>query len=128
MQLFHPPLPVRDLEEARAFYADVLGADAVGVTPDSVTLTLCGHRMSLHRAPPEPAAAPQLRLDLPQTDWTALAGRLEEAAADFITAPQRRERGTPGEHWFLAVRDPAGNRLEIRGLPESGDPPAPSSP
>lgn len=107
-------IPVADLDAARAFYAGVLGATERAAIPATAELDLCGHRLSLILAAP---AGRPVTLVLPTDDWTALAGRLEEAATDFIAAPQRRRGGTPDEHWFMALRDPAGNRIEITARP-----------
>ena len=57
MTPFHLSFLVRDLDETRRFYADVLGCE-IGRSSDSwVDFSLFGHQMSAHLRPDAAAAA-----------------------------------------------------------------------
>jgi extradiol dioxygenase family protein len=129
MTPFHLAFPVRDLEETRRFYADVLGC-AIGRSSDSwVDFSLFGHQMSAHLRPAATEAArdgavdgklvpiPHFGVVLLMDDWRALADRLEAASGiDWLERPQVRFAGQPGEQATLFIRDPSGNALEFKGF------------
>ena len=124
---FHLAYHVRDLDQARAFYAGVLGAVEGRSTATWVDFDFFGHQISLHLGEPFANAQtgvvgdhkvpmPHFGVVLPLDQWTVLAGRLEEEQTDFIMAPQVRFKGEPGEQWTMFFRDPSGNPIEIKGL------------
>lgn len=129
MTPFHLAFPVRDLEQTRAFYADVLGC-AIGRSSDTwVDFDLYGHQMSAHLRPGVQEAArdgqvggivvpiPHFGVVLEMADWTALAERLEARAdVEWIEKPQVRFKGEPGEQATLFICDPSGNALEFKGF------------
>ncbi|MEX6506143.1 VOC family protein [Jiella sp. M17.18] len=131
MTPFHLAFPVRDLEETRAFYQDVLGA-RIGRPSDTwVDFDLFGHQLSAHRRPDAGAAAadasgqvdghavpiPHFGVVLAMPDWQALADRL--TARDdvaWVEKPMVRFKGEPGEQATLFLKDPSGNALEFKGF------------
>ena len=129
MTPFHLAFPVRDLEQTRAFYADVLGC-AIGRSSDTwVDFDLFGHQMSAHLRPGQEQAArdgqvggitvpiPHFGVVLHMDDWTALAERLEaQDGVEWIEKPQVRFKGEPGEQATLFICDPSGKALEFKGF------------
>lgn len=129
MTPFHLAFPVRDLEETRAFYRDVLGC-AIGRSSDTwVDFDLFGHQMSAHLRPQAVAAAnsgvvdgkavpiPHFGAVLMMDDWEKLAERLQASTdVDWLEKPMIRFRGEPGEQATLFIRDPSGNALEFKGF------------
>ena len=129
MTPFHLAFPVRDLDETRRFYADVLGCE-IGRSSDTwVDFSLFGHQMSAHLRPSAGAAGGDGKVDgvavpiphfgvvLLMDDWERLARRLEaNADTDWIERPMLRFRGEPGEQATLFIRDPSGNALEFKGF------------
>ena len=124
---FHLAYHVRDLDQARAFYAGVLGAVEGRSTATWVDFDFFGHQLSLHLGEPfsnlfsglvgdHKVPMPHFGVVLPLEDWTALAGRLEAEQTDFIIAPQVRFKGEPGEQWTMFFRYPSGNPIEIKGF------------
>ncbi len=128
---FHLAIPVDDLVRAQAFYVDELGA-GVGRTSDRwVDLDFWGHQVTLHLAPPLPAASTNevdrdevptrhFGIILEMTAWEALAERLTQALAragrDFLVPPRLRFVGEVGEQATLFLLDPAGNALEFKAF------------
>lgn len=126
---FHLAFPIRDIEETRAFYRDILGC-AIGRSSETwIDFDLFGHQLSGHvrtqaeaggnsgtvdgKAVPIPHFGAVLAMD----DWKALAARLKAAdGIDWILEPQVRFEGEPGEQATLFIRDPSGNALEFKGF------------
>lgn len=133
MTPFHLAFPVRDIEETRRFYGEVLGCPIGRSAPTWVDFDLFGHQMSAHLRPGEsmPAASgkvdghevpiPHFGAVLAMADWKALAARLEAAEGiDWIMRPSLRFEGQPGEQATLFIRDPSGNALEFKGFADLG--------
>jgi uncharacterized protein len=125
--IFHLAFNVTDLDEARAFYAGVLGCAEGRSAPTWVDFDFFGHQISLHLGTPFATAAtgkvgdvlvpmPHFGLALQRADWQAMAARLQAAGTAFILPPQQRFAGQPGEQWTMFFCDPFGNPLEIKGF------------
>lgn len=124
---FHLAYHVRDLDEARAFYGDLLGCTEGRSTDSWVDYDFFGHQISLHLGVPFATTRtgkvgdhlvpmPHLGLAMRHDDWTKLADRLEAAAVQFILPPQTRFAGEPGEQSTMFFADPSGNPIEIKGF------------
>ncbi len=123
---FHLAFLVRDLDETRAFYGDLLGCRMGRSAPTWQDFDLFGHQMSAHLgAPPasgggavdgKTVPVPHFGAVLPWDAWRALADRLEAAGTPFLLAPEIRFAGQPGEQGTFFVRDPSGNALEFKGF------------
>ncbi|PCJ73847.1 MAG: dioxygenase [Rhodobacteraceae bacterium] len=125
--VFHLAYNVRDLDDARVFYGDLLGC-AVGRSAETwVDFNFFGHQISLHIGEPFATARtglvgglkvpmPHLGVVLPLKDWKALAAKLEAARIDFLLSPSVRFEGEPGEQWTMFFHDPSGNPIEVKGF------------
>ena len=125
---FHLAFPVRDLEEARAFYAGLLGCGEGRSSPDWIDFDFYGHQIVAHLSPSEvghqatsavdgehvPVRHFGVILDLPA--WQDIADRLKAAGTKFIIEPQIRFKGQPGEQATLFFLDPSGNALEFKAF------------
>jgi extradiol dioxygenase family protein len=125
--IFHLAYHVRDLDEARRFYGEVLGCGEGRSTATWVDFDFFGHQISLHKGEPFPTSntgqvgdklvpMPHLGLVLPLEDWNALAGRLRAANVAFVLEPQVRFKGQAGEQHTMFFRDPSGNPIEVKGF------------
>lgn len=125
--IFHLAYNVKDLDEARRFYGEVLGCREGRSAPTWVDFDFFGHQISLHLGEPFKTAAtgkvgehmvpmPHLGVILQLDEWKALAGRLEESGVDFIIKPTVRFEGEPGEQWTMFFNDPFGNPIEVKGF------------
>lgn len=125
--LFHLAFNVTDLNQARRFYAGVLGCTEGRSTDTWVDFDFFGHQLSLHLGEPfktestghvgdQLVPMPHFGLVLELPDWQAMAARLQAADTRFVLAPQVRFEGQPGEQWTIFFGDPFGNPIEIKGL------------
>ncbi|WP_054311036.1 VOC family protein [Mesorhizobium sp. 1M-11] len=129
MTPFHLAFPVRDLNETRAFYGEILGC-SIGRSSDTwVDFDLYGHQMSAHLRPDAATAQrdgavdgfavpiPHFGAVLLMDEWEKLAARLvARDDIDWLERPMVRFKGQPGEQATLFIRDPSGNALEFKGF------------
>ena len=125
---FHLAFPVRDLEEARAFYGGLLGCAEGRSSPDWIDFDFYGHQIVAHLSPDEVGHKATSAVDgedvpvrhfgailtLPQ--WEEMAAKLKAANIRFIIEPQIRFKGEPGEQATLFFLDPSGNALEFKAF------------
>ena len=125
--LFHLAFNGTDLDQARRFYAGVLGCTEGRSTDTWVDFDFFGHQLSLHLGEPfktestghvgdQLVPMPHFGLVLELPDWQAMATRLQAADTRFVLAPQVRFESQPGEQWTMFFGDPFGNPIEIKGL------------
>jgi extradiol dioxygenase family protein len=126
--LFHLAYHVRDLDQARRFYCDVLRCVEGRSTDSWVDVSFCGHQLSLHLG--EPFAVtntgrvgehwvpmPHLGIILAMPDWESLADHLRSFdEVKFVIEPTKRFVGEPGEQATMFFLDPFGNPIEIKGF------------
>lgn len=124
---FHLAYHVRDLDEARAFYRDVLTCKEGRSTDTWVDMDFFGHQLSLHLGEPFPVTRtghvgehlvpmPHLGLVLGLEDWKKLAEHLKAMNVEFLFPPMHRFVGEPGEQSTMFLFDPSGNPIEIKGF------------
>lgn len=125
---FHLAIPVDDLEAARHFYVDLLGAGVGRESEHWIDFDFYGHQLTVHKvdaAEAKPATNPvdgeqvpvrHFGVILPPPEWEALATKLEAAAVNFLIPPQVRFAGEAGEQRTLFLCDPAGNGLEFKSF------------
>ncbi|WP_309091206.1 VOC family protein [Phenylobacterium sp.] len=125
---FHLAFPVRDLEEARAFYGGLLGCPEGRSSPEWIDFDFRGHQIVAHLAPDEighrstnavdgedvPVRHFGVILTLPE--WHDLAEKLKAAGVRFVIEPQVRFKGQPGEQATMFFLDPSGNALEFKAF------------
>jgi extradiol dioxygenase family protein len=125
---FHLAFPVRDLEEARAFYGGLLGCPEGRSSPEWIDFDFYGHQIVAHLSPDEvghratnavdghdvPVRHFGAILTLPQ--WEALAETLRAAGTQFVIEPNIRFKGQPGEQATMFFLDPSGNALEFKAF------------
>lgn len=125
---FHLAVPVRNLAEARAFYADLLGCSEGRSSTDWVDFNFFGHQLVAHvlaNLPSNSAYNPVDGHDVPvphfgvvlsMTEWHALAEKLKAAGVKFVIEPGIRFKGEVGEQASMFFRDPSGNALEFKAF------------
>jgi len=128
---FHLAFPIRDLEEARAFYIGVIGCKPGRETWNHIDFDMFGHHVVAHLAAAELRAVasdfdghevpvPHFGLNLDRDEWERLADRLKGSTCRFREYPHIRLVGQTGEHETLFVYDPSGNALEFKTFRDPG--------
>ncbi len=124
---FHLAFPVRDLEEARRFYASLLGCPTGRESKEWIDFDLYGHQIVAHLAPPENGAATNqvdgkdvpvrhFGVILEWNEWERLAEKLKQAGVKFVIEPGIRFKGQAGEQATMFFQDPSGNALEFKAF------------
>ncbi|MCK2184893.1 VOC family protein [Halomonas getboli] len=128
---FHLAMPVRDLDEARRFYGELLGCPEGRSSETWIDFNLYGHQFvchldpSLGESPREThrnpvdghgVPVPHFGVVLEMDDWEALVDRLTAAGVRFEIEPYVRFAGEPGEQATMFFRDPSGNAIEFKAF------------
>lgn len=126
---FHLAFPVRDVEEARTFYGEVLGCTEGRCAPGEwCDFNFYGHQIVAHKAPEECGCDAYSDVDshkvparhfgvvLPMDEWQALADRLTGLGIQFIIEPYVRFKGEAGEQATMFFMDPSENAIEIKAF------------
>jgi uncharacterized protein len=127
LRAFHYAFLVRDLDEARRFYVDLLGCREGRSAPTWVDLELFGNQLSCHLGTPPPTAdvgrvdgilvpMPHFGVIVTFEEYERLAARLAAAGCAFVIAPRIRYPGEPGEQGTFFLLDPSGNAIEIKAF------------
>jgi len=125
--VFHLAFNVTDLDQARAFYGDVLGCEEGRSTDTWVDFDFFGHQISLHLGEPFKTEAtgivgehkvpmPHLGLVLDLESWNRLAEKLKKTGIQFLIEPTVRFKGEAGEQYTMFFYDPFGNPIEFKGF------------
>lgn len=125
---FHLAIPVDSLEQASAFYGDLLGCTRGRSSSQWIDWNFFGHQLVTHLVTEMPSRPFQNEVDahavpvphfgmvLNWQDWHMLADKLETANTVFVIKPYIRFKGQTGEQATLFLHDPAGNALEFKSF------------
>lgn len=125
---FHLAFPVRDVEEARRFYGELLGCAEGRSSENWVDFDFFGHQLVAHRksAAEDPVQhnpvdghdvpIPHFGVVLTMDRWMALRDRLRQAGVTFVIQPYIRFEGQAGEQATMFFLDPSGNALEFKAF------------
>jgi len=123
--ILHLSLPVRDLEESRRFYVDLLGCEPGRVRDGFLDVFFFGCQVTLHERPAE-LLAPEQRgvrhfgVTLAEDLWRDLVDRLRAGGTPFLREPATDYVGTPREQLKAMVADPSGNAIELKTYKDPG--------
>jgi uncharacterized protein len=125
---FHLAFPVRDLEESREFYGNILQCEEGRSSSHWIDFNLYGHQIVAHLAPEragvvhknavdgDDVPVPHFGMILEINEWQRLADKLREAGVEFIIEPHIRFKGETGEQATMFFLDPSGNALEFKAF------------
>jgi extradiol dioxygenase family protein len=117
--VFHLAIPVRDLDEAQAFYVGLLGCKLARRYDDRITLDFFGDQVVCHlsdRIDPDPELYPRhfgvtfRRVEDFDRILQLIAGR----DVPVFRAVSDRFPGQVEEHRTVVVRDPSNNLIEFK--------------
>ena len=127
--IFHLAYPVKDKEETRRFYRDIIGCTQGREADKWIDFDFFGHQVSFHVKPESfdttDATNPVDGKDVPVRHfgaildwdkWHDLRDRLVAKKTDFVIAPYIRFKGETGEQATMFFLDPSGNALEFKSF------------
>jgi uncharacterized protein len=119
LPILHLSIPVRDLDEARQFYVDVLGCAAARARESYQDVWFYGMQITLQERPEETegwqaGSVRHFGVTLDRGDFGALTTRLVEAAVPWISPVSTDDAGKPTEQTKAKVVDPSGNVTEVK--------------
>ena len=123
--IFHLSIPVANLDAAKRFYVDVLGAAVGREQSDWLDVLIWGHQITLQERPDEviPLERQGKRhfgVVLPWADWERLAERVRESGHGFLAEPAVLKAGTGEEQAKFYLADPSHNVIEIKAYRSLG--------
>ena len=125
---FHLAFPVKDLEQTKTFYGDLLGCEMGRSAERWVDFDFFGHQLSAHLRPEALDNEPTNEVDgkkvpvrhfgaiLEWKQWHQLADKLKAEGISFIIEPYIRFQGQIGEQATMFFLDPSGNALEFKSF------------
>ena len=133
---FHLAIPVKCIEESKAFYCTFLGCEAGNCEEGKwQDINFWGNELTLHNAQQEVLSAshrhhvdmadvcvPHFGIHLSDGDFQAVKQRIQDSEDhNFLDAPFLRFEGGYREQETFFIRDPSGNAIEIKTMkvPES---------
>ena len=122
--IFHLSVPVRDLDEAVAFYRSQLGADIGRRTDEFADVLVFGAQVTLQNDPngvttPMPRTR-HFGATISWGEWESLAARFAESSL-IVEPPTIAYEGEPVEQAKLMIVDPSGNLIEIKAYRQPGE-------
>jgi hypothetical protein len=117
--ILHLSIPVRDLDEARAFYVDVLGCEAARARLGYQDVWFYGLQLTLHDRPAEVATPSEggvrhFGVTLGREDFDALLARAVAHDVQWVAPVSTDDEGAPTEQTKAKLADPSGNVIEIK--------------
>ena len=134
---FHLAIPVKCIEESKAFYCNFLGCEEGNFEKDMwQDINFWGNELTLHNAQEEEelsashrhhvdmadVCVPHFGIHLSNDDFQEVKRRIQESEIyDFLDTPFLRFKGGYREQETFFIRDPSGNAIEIKTMkvPES---------
>ena len=126
---FHLAFPVRNLEETKVWYSDVLGCKVGRESSDWIDFNMFGHQVVAHLSDSldqmatnevdgEDVPIRHFGIILRPVDWNKLREDIESKGVEFIVKPTTRFKGRSGEQFTMFIKDPSGNALEFKSFSE----------
>ena len=123
---FHLAFPVRDINEARDWYVDILGCSVGRESEAWIDFNMFGHQVVAHlskncisdstnKVDGHQVPTRHFGVILSPSEWDTLRDKLS-AKVSFLIAPNVRFKGRSGEQKTMFIKDPSGNCLEFKSF------------
>jgi len=122
---FHLAFPVKDLEDTKIWYCDVLGCTLGRESNDWVDFNFYGHQVVAHlsnkfnsdetnEVDGDDVPIRHFGVILSASDWDKLKDKLVSKGTNFIIQPNIRFENSSGQQKTMFISDPSGNALEFK--------------
>lgn len=130
---FHLAIPVKEIEETRTFYREIIGCEEGRSSEQWVDFNFFGHQLVIHidtsktqsdvrnKVDGHHVPVPHFGVVLSWDDWTKFSKRLKEKGVQFEIEPYIRFKGEVGEQGTMFFYDPSGNALEFKAFKDMGE-------
>jgi uncharacterized protein len=122
MAILHLSIPVRDVEEARAFYVDALGCQVARSRADFADVWFHGMQVTLQHRPDEaglqPGGSRHFGVTLTRDEFDAAVDRATSAGVTWLVPVSTDDAGRPTEQTKAKLTDPSGNVIELKTYPD----------
>ena len=117
--ILHLSLPVRDIEEARDFYVQVLGCQPARQRDDFLDVWFFGLQLTLHDRPDEgaglvPGSVRHFGVTLDGDEFDQLVEHLERSGVEWVSPVTTDDAGLVTEQTKAKLADPSGNVIEVK--------------
>jgi extradiol dioxygenase family protein len=117
--ILHLSLPVRDLAEAKQFYAGLLGCEIGRERPEFIDVWFYGLQLTLQHQPEqvlpdEQRGVRHFGVTLGHDELSELLARLDGAPVTWLSPVSTVYAGTPQEQTKAKILDPSGNAIELK--------------
>ncbi len=125
---FHLAIPVKNLEESRLFYGQLLECEEGRSTKHWIDYNFFGHQLVCHISKTIAKAScenpvdnkqvpiPHFGVVLEMEKWQELRDKLIKHKIKFVVKPYIRFKGKAGEQATMFFYDPSGNALEFKAF------------
>lgn len=116
MRPFHLSFVVPDLDEAKAFYRNVLECSIGRDAGTWIDILFFGHQVTIHQESNSMKAKPIDHFGpiLEKKTWQSVAERCKSFDVTFVMQPTVRSEGENDESGKFIILDPARNILEFK--------------
>lgn len=133
MRPFHYAFKVKNLDDTRHFYGNILGCKEGRSTNTWVDFDFFGNQISAHLSNDFPeldfcghvdkieVPIPHFGAVLSMEQFAVIEKKLKELNFKFIVTPQVRYAGKTGEQSTLFILDPSGNPLEFKAYKDESE-------
>ena len=124
---FHLAFSVKNIQEAKNWYCDVLGCTLGRESREWVDFNFYGHQIVAHLSR-KMLSSQSNEVDgynvpirhfgviLYREDWEKLKRKLVSKKVNFIIKPNIRFKDSTGEQSTMFIKDPSGNALEFKSF------------
>jgi uncharacterized protein len=117
--ILHLSIPVRDMDEARAFYVDTLGCEAARARADFADIWFYGMQITLQDRPDEVVGGPvrgsrHFGVTLAREEFETVVARLGAHGVVWVSPVSTDDAGLATEQTKGKIADPSGNVIEFK--------------